>query len=151
MIGISRYGEPIRALQEDVAALRTQIAALMDQVTVVSSALEAEQNGRKIEAIRTTQLEEGTTRFEAITVEHAEALGSQQSTVSQHGNAIDALQTEAEQHAEQIRQIRGDIARIERQAAIDLDEMRETSNAVAATVLLRRQRDVGPSISPTIP
>jgi hypothetical protein len=131
VISIARHGDAIRALQDEAATLGKQVAALSAQYATayqesVSGTLRLEQLGGIVaELTATLELQTGIIQEQAV--------------------QIVTLSEEARQRDERVSQLRGDLARIERQAALDLDEMRTTSATITQSLLAIRERQLASS------
>jgi chromosome segregation ATPase len=121
--------EQATSLQAQVTALGQQLAALSLQMSTADERLAAaETRAARAEA----EAQSGIVSLELTVAAQAETLDAQ-------AGEIATLKKAAEGHEEAIKQLRGHLARLERQAAIDLDEMRQTDIAIAASVLLNQR------------
>ena len=141
MIG-GRRSEEIRALREtavadagrldamapQVEALNAQIAMLSAHVAMLSTQFAAEQDRLSKAAVDVTDLDRRLTDAEKVVV-------AQAATLRVQADEIERLNGRGEQQAEAIQQVWGALTRIDRQAAIDMDEMRRTSLATAQIAL----------------
>jgi len=138
VISFAKHGDAIRALQDEAATLGKQVAALSSQIAALSSQF-ATAFGES--ASGASHLE----RLGGNVAELTALMEAQAVIVQRQADQIAELREEAEQRDERVSQLRGDLARVERQAALDLDEMRGTSTTITQTLLAIRQRQLAPS------
>lgn len=149
MIGVSRHRDAILALQHDMAAadarvgtLDERVATLFDQLTerTAHASDEADRVGSLIDRIAGLEAMIAT-QNEKLAIQ-SEALVLQSALADRQAAEITQLREGAERHDETIKQVRADLARMERQATIDLEEMRQTDAALAATFLRHQTRAI---------
>ena len=68
----------------------------------------------------------------------ATQVAAQGEVIASQAEELATLHETLSTHAELILQLRGHMARLEKQAALDLDEMRRTNTAALSALLLRR-------------
>ena len=138
MIGFTKHGDAIRELQESSAASVSQITALSTQLATLSS-----QAANAVERSASVAIE--TEELKASMAELRDLLAAQAQVLRDQAQQLTQLKQADEQRQEQLLQLRGDLLRVERQAAIDLGEVRRTSSALAESLLLPGHRDTAPA------
>ena len=160
-----KQGAAIRALQDNVAALSAEIVTVREQASaattryerlgdsvaelavLVSSHAEVFQH----QAERLAQWrEEGGRHEERLAQLRDEMAELRNSGEGRHDDVerlrrdmndrFDRWRDDGEGRDEYMKRLRGDLERIERQAAIDLDEIRRTSRALAEALLASRHK-----------
>lgn len=150
MIGASKNREALADIQHGIAALDSRLTRLadrhadlvdqqkilFDQQAVLSNQQAADTERRAGEALHVAQLVARIVELEAIVASQAALLASYSEALAHQGAKVASLCEAEETRDETVKQLQGDVGRIGRQAVIDLNEMRETSNAIAAALLL---------------
>ena len=116
---LDRQLSAFTALEQGLAVLSSQVAALALQLSARQSEIAA--------------IAEGAARSDARITACEQAAAAQ-------AEAVAALRAFDLLHQEAAQRLKGDIARLELQAARDLDEMRRTNVAIAASVLIGKRR-----------
>jgi septal ring factor EnvC (AmiA/AmiB activator) len=123
-----------------MAAQEAHRIDLVSRLSSMSQELQSERAQATAIAERNARLEDEVARLgarfgdlEGVVQGSADALRAQSSE-------IDALRATAKRLEETTKQLRGDLARTERQATIDLDEMRRANMALAEAALFQTGR-----------
>jgi chromosome segregation ATPase len=121
MIGSSRDREAIATLQEAVQTLTAQVTGLSSELAAL--------------AVRYVAGVERAVAGDAALALMSDEMRGLAALIGAQDKAIADLKAEGERREKEIKQCKGMIARLERQAEIDLIEMRETNTALASTIL----------------
>ncbi|MFD1951718.1 hypothetical protein ACFSGX_13160 [Sphingomonas arantia] len=124
-------GDLVRGMQEDMADLKQQLAALATQVAALSAQL-------SVEAERTASAEAELEQLRGRLDGAVHAAAEQDAAVGAQRHDVERLAERMDKQDEAMAQGRAAIARVEKQAAVDLDEIRRLNTATTATLLRRR-------------
>jgi chromosome segregation ATPase len=141
MFWIEKLKNRLRALGNRIAALQVELHQATARIDALSTRLE-EAERRYDEAERRLERERHDDQSGLTeTIGRLEGLaGDQAAVLALQATALEALGKASEQQEHKLEQLQTDLARTQRQAELDLAEMRETNTAMAASILLRRAR-----------
>jgi chromosome segregation ATPase len=129
-----KHSEDIRELRETADGHASRLDAVFPQIEAIHAQL----------STLSLQIDALSSQLAAERERWAEALAMQAETLKSQAGELDFLRGQAGRHGEAVKQLHGAVTRIDRQAAIDLDEMRRTSAAMARAVFLRPDQVIAP-------